>query len=110
MYITFDEFTALGGREADNTAEFDSARRLAEAELDYYTQGRIKKLAAAPESVKLADAEIIKLLLDGTGDVGSYSAGDISVSFAKKQSADERIYSIIRKILPPELVYPGVER
>lgn len=110
MYITIDEFVSMGGRNFDNVSEFDRLAKKAMSCIDLYTQGRLKTAGSVPGGVKDAMFELIELILAGGADVVSYSSDGVSVKLSEKASLDNKIYEIIRRNLPIELLYLGVDK
>lgn len=105
MYLTYVEYTALGGKAPD--ADFQRLELLAEKRLNYWTLDRITD---PNEDVKLCMAIIIDAEYNdqsGDHDVSSFSNDGVSVSFADAQTKEQKwssVYDRIVEILPVELV------
>ena len=61
MYLTFDEYTQMGGAELEETA-FEQLEFEARSQIDWYTFGRLKNEAEYPEAVKRCMFKLIELL------------------------------------------------
>lgn len=102
MYITFEEYTALGGTV--ELSAFPLLERLAEKKLNYWTFKRITEDTEITEDIKLAMALIINSLEQAQGDkVSSFSNDGISVSFVDEDDT-QKLYQQVLEILPHELM------
>lgn len=110
MYITVDELASYAGKSFDSLADFNSLCRRAQSYVDYYTQGRLKRADVVPQEVKSAMLEICERLLVENAEVVSYASDGVSVKLSEKVSFDEKIYEIIKRNLPGELLYLGVDK
>ena len=126
MYLTYEEYTTLGGKMAET--DFPRAEFKARKRLDYLTADRIQSMARVPEAVKYAMLEII----DADAAYGlsaqiesplvaSFSTDGYSESYggAAEQSATaaQKLNESIRHLLTGEtddegtpLMYRGVVR
>lgn len=94
MYLTHDEYKALGG-----TADHDSFSLLefkARKRIDYLTDCRVQRMAEVPEAVKLCMTSMInlesKLGIDAQTDspqVSSFSTDGYTETYAKSLSVDD---------------------
>lgn len=105
MYITFEEYEALGGK--CDMATFPTLEMQARYKLDYWTQDRITE---TDEKIRLCMKLIIDTFFEkenGEEDVASFSNDGISVSFADVKTFDEKmsdVHDAVVEILPIELV------
>lgn len=112
MYLTYEEYKGMGGCvDAALYPRFEfSARKM----IDYYTQGRVKKLEKPPEDVKLVVLELVELLSEEEGGpvIQSESNAGVSVTYKvmDEQERVRRAEQIIYQGLPRELLYLGVGR
>ena len=63
MYLTYDEYTQLGGSTLEETA-FEQLEFEASAIIDWWTFNRLRKQAEYPEAVKRCMFKLISLLQD----------------------------------------------
>lgn len=61
MYLTYDEYTEMGGTELEETA-FEQLEFEARSQIDWWTFGRLKSLTEFPEAVKRCMFKLIELL------------------------------------------------
>lgn len=121
QYITFEQYTDLGGTVTDSTT-FTSLQRTVEAKMNYLTFGRLEKLyeeGNLPGEVEFLEVELINTVSnDNTSDiktgVQSYSNGIESITYAVSGESVEtqrnnRIYATMQEHLfkYPELFYRG---
>lgn len=105
MYITYEEYSSLGGKAPES--DFPRLELLARKRLDYWTMNRITE---PDDDIKLCMALIIDAESDeqsGEHDVSSFSNDGVSVSFADAQTREQKwssVYDRIVEILPVELV------
>lgn len=105
MYITYEEYSALGGKAAET--DFPRLELLAEKRLNYWT---IDRITEPDDDIRLCmmliiDAEYAEQ--SGEQDVTSFSNDGVSVSFADAQTKEQKwsdVYDRIVEILPVELV------
>lgn len=106
MYITYDEYKALGGIVEES--DFLLMERLAEKKLDYWTPNAFHPLDVS-DDVMLSMTIIINGLQKMQGDkVSSFSNDGISVSFID-ESETLLIYQQILEIMPSHDTYLGVK-
>lgn len=106
MYLTFEEYTALGGLLDE--AAFNRKEKKAERLLDYWTFDRLKSgLGDNEQVVKDLIFEMVETMTDGQ-QVTSFSNDGVSVSLSDK-TEEEYLYDMAVAWLPAELVYIGVE-
>lgn len=109
-YITYDEYTALGGSVSAEL--FNSLELKARIKLDYFTLDRIKlgKLEVT-ERVKVVMAEYISILAKTSesenqvgGRVNSFSNGRVSITYdnskSEQQELNEKLAQIAFESLP----------
>ena len=109
-YITYDEYTALGGSVSAEL--FNSLELKARIKLDYFTLDRIKlgKLEVT-ERVKVVMAEYISILVKTSesenqagGKVNSFSNGRVSITYdnskSEQQELNEKLAQIAFEALP----------
>lgn len=109
-YITYDEYTALGGSVSAEL--FNSLELKARIKLDYFTLDRIKlgKLEVT-ERVKVVMAEYISILAKTSeaenqagGRVNSFSNGRVSITYdnskSEQQELNEKLAQIAFEALP----------
>lgn len=122
QYITFDEYTNLGGNVTDE-ATFISLQRQIESRMNYITFGRIDKMlpdnAELREAVSILEVELINVFSGELADtvktgVQSYSNGIESITYSVSNTDIEkqrngRIYTTMQSFLWkfPELFYRG---
>ena len=122
QYITFDEYTNLGGTVNDE-ATFISLQRQIESRMNYITFGRIDKMlpenAELREAVSILEVELIDVFSGELADtvktgVQSYSNGIESITYSVSNTDIEkqrngRIYTTMQSFLWkfPELFYRG---
>lgn len=105
MYITFEEYEALGGK--CDQATFPTLEMQARYKLDYWTQDRITE---PDERVRLCMKLIIDTFFEkenGEEDVASFSNDGISVSFADAKTFEQKmsdVHDAVVEILPVELI------
>lgn len=113
MYLTYDEYKALGGTLSN--AEFDRFCFRAACEIDNATLSRCKTLSEIPETVKRCVYELILYISKNSNNgsvnsVSSFSNDGYSVSYAEQKTAEKQIYDIIYTYLADTgLLYCGVE-
>ncbi len=113
MYLTYEEYTAYGGK-LGNT-DFDRFSYRAESELNSTTFDRIKSLLPIPECVKRCEFELILYLSQNAkgGDAASISSvsnDGYSISYGNSKSAEQVIYDIIYTYLGNTgLMYCGTD-
>lgn len=112
-YITFDEFTQMGGQLPLDQFNRFSAR--AECELNNVTFGRLKNTDIVIEEVKACMFELITYLSsvsqNGSAEaVASFSNDGYSVSYAEQKTAAQQTNDIIYTYLADTgLLYCGVD-
>lgn len=122
QYITFAEYTNLGGTVKDE-ATFISLQRQIESRMNYITFGRVDKMlpenAELREAVSILEVELINVFSGELVDtvktgVQSYSNGIESITYAVSNTDIEkqrngRIYTTMQSFLWkfPELFYRG---
>lgn len=82
MYLTYDEYTQLGGEELEETA-FEQLEFEARCQIDWWTFGRLKNEESYPEAVKRCMFKLIELLdkqqkvlmVDAVDEDGNVKAG-----------------------------------
>lgn len=105
MYLTAEEYKALGGKAPES--DFPRLELLARKRLDYWTQNRITE---PDDDIQLCMTLIIDQEYDdasGVFDVSSFSNDGVSVSFADAQTRAQKwvdVYDRVVEILPAELV------
>lgn len=110
MYITYNEYTELGGTADEST--FLILEKQAEYKLDYWTLNRIKE---SDEKIKMCMTFLINVLAEvqnGESDVSSFSNDGVSVSFADAKTSEQKlmfVYDRVVEILPVELVSVVIE-
>ena len=109
MYITLDEFVSFGGRDFDYISEFLRLCDKASSYIDYYTQNRCRNLDDVPCGVKRAMFELCELIMQGDDDILSYSSDGVSVKKSENATFANRVYEIIVRNVPGELLYLGVD-
>ena len=106
-YITFAEYTELGGTIATESV-FTNLERKAERKLDYFTQDRLKTATTIISEVKEVLVEFIGKMatMPQNGNVTSYSNGIESFGFGQNQTVafDNDLYNIAVEYLPIELI------
>ena len=120
-YLTFAEYTELGGTVTDESI-FTSLQRQIESKLNYFTFGRIEALFESgdlPSEVELLEVELINMYSADDIDtiktgVQSYSNGIESITYATgntnfERQRDRRTYTKMQAFLwkYPELFYRG---
>lgn len=120
MYLTYEEYTALGGTVAETS--FPNLERKIRREIDFITQYRLKDIDTS-ESTENIPIEVKELMTDciellnansdilGSLNLKSYSNGVETFAFKSGDGGD--ISSILSaeyekmaaKYLPPELTY-----
>lgn len=120
MYLTYDEYTQMGGNTLDEAA-FENLEFEARSQIDYWTFNRLINEETLPEAVKRCMFKLITLLnakqlaltvgmpeADGTikrGNVMSESNDGVSVSYGVLsanevvQSTEDDIETTIRQYL-----------
>ena len=114
-YITFAEYTQLGGTVVSESV-FAKIDRQAERKLDYFTQDRLKTATTIVSEVKELLVEFIDRMYNLAtvgmgGNVTAYSNGIESFSFAENQtdSLNTELYNLAIEYLPIELISACVE-
>ena len=82
MYLTYEEYTQMGGESLEVTA-FEQLEFEARTQIDWWTFGRLKNETELPEAVKRCMAKLIELLdkqqkvmlVDAIDDEGNVVAG-----------------------------------
>lgn len=121
-YITFNEYTELGGTVTDE-ATFNSLQLRIESKINYLTFGRLDAMIehdeSAPDVVKQMEVDIINEYVADNIDsaktgVQSYSNGIESITYAVSsedidKQYSKRLYTKIKEYLwqYPELFYRG---
>ncbi len=112
MYLTYSEYTNLGGQLS--VAEFDRFCFRAQKEIDNATLNRCKTLETIPEDVKKCQIELIQYLSNNAKNgnvsaISSFGNDGYSVSYSEQKSAQRQIYDIIYTYLSgTDLMYCGV--
>ena len=115
MYITYKEYTSLGGK-----LDVDSFERLAfkaSRVIDLHTHSRLKDVSCVPQAVKYACTELVDFMSEHTdgGTVKSFSTDGYSESrggAAEISAAQEDIiYSYLAEVCVNgvPLLYKGVD-
>ena len=82
MYLTFDEYSNMGGQELEETA-FEQLEFEARTHIDWWTFGRLKNEVSYPEALKRCMVKLIELLdkqqkvmlIDAVDEDGNVVAG-----------------------------------
>ena len=113
MYLTYSEYTSYGGKLSET--EFGRFNFRAECEINNATFDRCKALVKIPEVVKRCQYELVVFLSKNTQDgsnssVSSFSNDGYSVTYADKQTVQEKISDIIYTYLVnTDLLYCGTD-
>lgn len=124
MYITYDEYTQMGGTAAE--AAFPRLEYMARKRIDQYTQSRVKAMQEVPEAVKRCAVELVNAMktTDPTKTASEaaltgFSNDGYSESYGEALTAEtyeSNLYEIIRVMLSGEcddngtpLLYLGVD-
>ena len=117
LYITFEEYTDLGGKITDETVFTQKARRCQHL-LDYITFNRIPLLPEVPECVKDAMVDFIDRVYEaelvnnaGGGEVSSYSNTVEKITYKTSTESDklaELMKTVAYRYLPDYLLARGV--
>lgn len=103
MYLTYDEYTAIGGA-LDLTAFNRYIGRVC-AEIDIYTHGRIKTLVDVPTLVKTVCADLLDYMQANKAGKAvtsrSQSAGGVSESESYAVKTSEQCEAEIEGIIAP---------
>ena len=106
-YLTFSEYTELGGTIADESV-FTNLERKAERKLDYFTQDRLKTATVIVGEVKELLVEFVDRIQNSplNGNVTSYSNGIESFGFEKNQiqAFENELHDLAVEYLPIELI------
>lgn len=106
-YLTFSEYTELGGTIADESV-FTNLERKAERKLDYFTQDRLKTATTIISEVKELLVEFVNKIQNSplNGNVTSYSNGIESFGFEKNQiqAFENELHDLAVEYLPIELI------
>jgi hypothetical protein len=113
LYITFEEYTDLGGKITDDTIFTQKARRC-QYLLDYITFNRIPLLPEVPECVKDAMVDFIDRVYEaelvnnaGGGEVSSYSNTVEKITYKTSTESDkltELMKTVAYRYLPDYLL------
>ena len=107
MFLNFEEYKNLNGNISDEDM-FAYYEPIAYAKLDYYTQGRIRKMEDVPESVKMTFVRIVDLLDEQKDrNLKACSNDGVSVTYRDLPGVDTLIMQLIREMLPKELTFRG---
>lgn len=111
MYITYDEYTQMGGTAAE--AAFPRLEYMARKRIDRYTQNRVKAMQEVPESVKRCAVELVTAMsksdptkIASEAALSSFSNDGYSESYAEPLTAEMQegnIYGIVRCFLAGEV-------
>lgn len=122
MYLTYDDYMALGGNGEESSFLRLSFR--AESIIDHYTQSRVKSMQAVPDAVKHCMVELITAMYAAdpttsavSGSLVGFSNDGYSETYAKPETATETVYfGILRDYLAhvcddngTPLLYRGVD-
>lgn len=113
-YLTFSEYTELGGTIATESV-FTNLERDAEYELNDLTQNRLKTATVIIDDVKYVMTKFVNLLNEKPstvmGGYGSYSNGIESMSSSKSPNEliQNELQNIAIKYLPIELISSYIE-
>lgn len=109
MYLTFQEYTAMGG--ALTSAAFTRAEFAAEKQIDKYTFGRLQTLATQTDAVKNLTFELVELDSKATdaaeSGIKSEGIGSYSVSYATATETQNAVYALICDYLACETLADG---
>lgn len=116
MYITYEEYTALGGKAS--VSEFGRLAVKSAKIIDLHTHSRLKNVSRVPWSVVCACTELIDFMAEHTdgGTVKSFSTDGYSETRAGAEELSAAQEDIIYNYLAEEcinsvpLLYKGVER
>lgn len=121
MYLTYEEYRAMGGG-ADESA-FARLCAAACGRIDRLTHGRIRQLPAVPQEVKLAAFELIRRAqADESGDarMAAFANDGMSVTYAQDGAREREaaLNAAVTDLLEPlraadgrtRLLYAGVGR
>lgn len=110
MYLTYDEYTQMGGTAAE--AAFPRLEYMARKRIDRYTQNRVKSMKEVPEAVKRCMVELVNAMsvTDPTktaseAPLSSFSNDGYSESYAEPltaQAQEKNLYGVIRSMLSVE--------
>lgn len=110
MYITYDEYTQMGGTAAE--AAFPRLEYMARKRIDRYTQSRVKAMTETPEAVQRCMVELVNAMdkSDPTktafeAALSGFSNDGYSESYAEPMTAqtlEKNLYGIIRSMLSDE--------
>lgn len=110
MYLTYEEYTQIGGTAAE--AAYSRLEYMARKRLDRYTQSRVKAIKEVPESVKRCMVELINALekndptkTASTPALSGYSNDGYSESYAEPLTAEKlesNLYGLIIDYLSSE--------
>lgn len=109
MYLTYDDWTTMGGEIIDMPM-YTRLEYQAQRKIDEYTFGRLVNIECVPECVKMAMFELIEILYTDKTEqsVQSMSNDGLSVTLTAQQPIETRICNLIHEYLTPELLYCGV--
>lgn len=121
MYLTFPEFSQMGGSVEEST--FPRLEYQARKHVDRYTQNRVKQMDEVPEAVKRCMVELIGMIAafdPNAPALSGYSNDGYSESYAEPITAEvqeRNIFNLILTYLSGEvdgngtpLMWLGVER
>lgn len=100
VYLTYEEYLAMGGTMGE--AEFGRAEFRARKRVDELTDGRVGRMAEAPEAVKLAVMTAIQA--DGAVGVEAQADSPLAVAFStdgyseRYDGAAERVGALDRQL------------
>ncbi len=93
--MDYAEYKKLGGK--NDISAYTSIYPYAKAKLDYYTMGRVNQISG---NAAIAMTMLIDVLADNPRNVKSMSNDGVSITFEKTN--EQRIYEIIKTLLPDE--------
>lgn len=112
MYLTYDEYTAYGGKM--DKSDFDRFSFRAECEINNATLNRCKNLDGIPDEIKRCMFELTTYISKTTENgsnlaVSSFSNDGYSVTYSENKTAQNAIYEIISTyLIETDLMYCGV--
>ena len=107
MYLTYSDYTALGGTLPDTA--FLHAEKRAEALIDRMTQGRLRDENPVREIVKELVFELIRTGYRAEGtDIRSVSNDGYTVSYGTQQELSRQSAGLVRDYLAEETAADGV--
>jgi hypothetical protein len=95
-YLDYQTYKKLGGKVDE--AAFPNVLQKAVDKLNYFTLAKIEPC----EEVERCLARMVDTMQEGNSgaNISSFSNGNVSVSFADNQTADEQLYAIAEELLP----------